>query len=66
MNNFVDLRKYMEDISGVCAREHWDKDWSNGGVYMHLEVSEFIEALRGKGGDPIDELRCAVYCVGSG
>ena len=33
----------------------WTKDWIKGGCYIHLEASEFIEALRGKG-DPIDEL----------
>ena len=33
------------------------------GVYMHLEVSEFIEALRGKGGDPLDELGDVLFTV---
>lgn len=31
-----------------CRRREWKRDWANGGVYLHLEVSEFIEALRGK------------------
>ena len=63
MSDFVDLRKYMEEVSTVCEREHWNKDWSNGGVYMHLEVSEFIEAIRGKGGDPLDELGDVLFTV---
>ncbi len=31
-----------------CRRREWKRDWVHGGVYLHLEVSEFIEALRGK------------------
>lgn len=27
--------------------------WS--GIYLHLEASEFIESLRGKGGNPTNE-----------
>lgn len=38
-----------------CAREGWSRDWRHAGCYLHLEVSEFIEALRGKRGDPVDE-----------
>jgi NTP pyrophosphatase (non-canonical NTP hydrolase) len=30
---------------------------------MHLDVSEFIEALRGKGGDPVDELGDVLFTV---
>jgi NTP pyrophosphatase (non-canonical NTP hydrolase) len=33
----------------VCERFGWDRGWSAAGCYLHLEVSEFIEALRGKG-----------------
>lgn len=63
MDNFVDLRKYVADVNAVCEREHWSKDWSDGGVYMHLEVSEFIEAVRGKKGDPLDELGDVLFTV---
>lgn len=31
-----------------CRRRDWKRDWVSGGVYLHLEVSEFIESLRGK------------------
>jgi len=36
----------------VCEQQGWKRGWSNGGCYLHLEVSEFIEALRGKGDEP--------------
>lgn len=39
----------------VCRVKGWKRGWSNGGCYLHLEVSEFIEALRGKGVDPDPE-----------
>ena len=33
----------------ICRQKGWARNWSNGGCYLHLEVSEFIDALRGKG-----------------
>ena len=36
----------------VCKQQGWKRDWSLGGCYLHLEASEFIEALRGKGKEP--------------
>ncbi len=33
----------------VCREKGWKRDWQHGGGYLHLEVSEFVEALRGKG-----------------
>ena len=42
-------------IAKACKKRKWKKDWSNGGCYLHLEASEFIESLRGKGGSPEDE-----------
>ena len=46
---------HLADMSNrLCEKEGWDRGWSNGGCYLHLEVSEFIEALRGKG-DPVEE-----------
>jgi NTP pyrophosphatase (non-canonical NTP hydrolase) len=44
--------KLSDKIAQVCALKKWDKDWLKGGCYIHLEVSEFIESLRGKGNDP--------------
>ena len=57
-----DLRLYTKFIRGVCALRKWKKDWSHGGCYTHLELSEFIEALRGKG-DPIEELGDVLFTL---
>lgn len=32
-----------------CQRNGWSRDWREAGCYLHLEASEFTEALRGKG-----------------
>ena len=54
MNNLYDLKKYAHLANELCIRKNWGRGWTEGGCYLHLEVSEFIEALRGKG-DPADE-----------
>lgn len=43
------LEEIADKAQAVCAKFGWCRDWSHGGCYLHLEVSEFIEALRGKG-----------------
>ena len=58
----LNLQQYLEFIRDVCKRHNWKKDWSRGGCYTHLEVSEFIEAVRGKG-DPIDELGDVLFTI---
>ncbi len=32
-----------------CQRNGWSRNWREAGCYLHLEASEFTEALRGKG-----------------
>ena len=59
---FEDLKDYMEEVRKVCDIMNWKKDWSRGGCYIHLEVSEFIEALRGKG-NPTDELGDVLFTL---
>lgn len=54
--------EYLEFIRHICEVQGYKKDWSRGGCYMHLEVSEFIEALRGKG-DPEDELGDVLFTI---
>ena len=61
-DEFRDFKVYMEEIRCICEELGYEKDWSRGGCYMHLEVSEFIEALRGKG-DPIEELGDVLFTV---
>jgi NTP pyrophosphatase (non-canonical NTP hydrolase) len=46
MPNINDL---ADKSIAVCRLHEWERTWNNGGCYLHLEVSEFIEALRGKG-----------------
>lgn len=60
--DFKDFKIYMEEIKDICEKSGWKKDWSHGGCYIHLEVSEFIEALRGKG-DPTEELGDVLFTV---
>ena len=47
-----ELEEILKNINLKCETKGWDKDWVKGGCYIHLEVSEFIESLRGKGNDP--------------
>lgn len=58
----MNLRDYIKEIRSVCDAMEWKKDWSRGGCYAHLELSEFIEAVRGKG-DPVDELGDVLFTV---
>ncbi len=43
------LQSLSDRIGQVVKKRGWKKNWSSGGCYIHLEVSEFIESLRGKG-----------------
>lgn len=49
------VQNLIDRIGAACKKRNWKKDWSSGGCYIHLEVSEFIESLRGKGGEPVKE-----------
>lgn len=44
-----DLQLVADKLGKVVRERGWTKNWSSGGCYIHLEVSEFIESLRGKG-----------------
>lgn len=54
----------MKRTHDFCKRRKWKRDWTNGGVYLHLEASEFIEALRGKG-DPEEEAGDVLFVLTS-
>lgn len=43
------IEELYDRISTIREAKEWDKSALQGGCYIHLEVSEFIEALRGKG-----------------
>lgn len=49
------IESVADKAQAVCKMKNWSRGWSNGGCYLHLEVSEFIEALRGKGDERPDE-----------
>ena len=51
----MDLDRIADEFLRAAARNKWRRDWEGGGTYLYLEVSEFIEALRGKRGDPTKE-----------
>lgn len=62
-HNVDDIDKFAEEAYDFTVNEmSWKKDWSNGGCYIHLEASEFIESLRCKG-DPVDELGDLLMCI---
>ena len=42
-------------VLAMCKQREWSLHWTSRGAYLHLEVSELIEALRGKRGDPTAE-----------
>ena len=58
-----EVDKFAEEVYDFTVNKMgWKKDWSNGGCYIHLEASEFIEFLRCKG-DPVDELGDLLMCI---
>lgn len=51
------------ELKNICIKNNWGCDWEKGGVYLHLEVSEFIEALRGKKGNATDEAADVLFVL---
>lgn len=43
------IHDVMKKALQVCEHKGWERTWVKAGCYLHLEASEFIEALRGKG-----------------
>lgn len=48
----AELQELSDRIGAIVRERNWNKSWAGGGCYIHLEVSEFIESLRGKGDTP--------------
>jgi len=57
----MNVNDLIDRTGRACKTRGWSKDWAPGGCYLHLEVSEFIEALRGKG-DILDESADVMIC----
>ena len=54
--NIEILEKLTKRILEICKNRNWRLDPISRGGYLHLEASEFIESLRGKGkSDPAEE-----------
>lgn len=52
-----------EKALAVCTSKGWKRGWVEGGCYLHLEASEFVEALRGKGDSTPEEEAADVLFV---
>jgi NTP pyrophosphatase (non-canonical NTP hydrolase) len=58
------LQEIYRNSDQICRNRNWDKDWLRGGCYLHLECSEFIEALRGKGSSsPVEEAGDVIFAL---
>ena len=57
-----ELEKLADRCIQACNKNDWKRNWSNGGCYLHLEASEFIEALRGKG-EPYSEVADVLFVL---
>jgi len=60
---YVDLEKLSRVSLAKCLAEGWDRRWTHAGCYLHLEVSELIEAIRGKRGDPAAEASDVLFAL---
>ena len=59
--------KELNDLATRCSEvakeKGWKTDWTEGGSYLHLEASEFVESIRGKKGIPHKELADVMFVV---
>ena len=53
--NTIDYEALQARTLRACRQEGWARGWTSAGCCLHLEASEFIEACRGKHGDPVEE-----------
>lgn len=51
----IDYEALQARTLRACNQEGWPRGWESAGCCLHLESSEFIEACRGKHGDPVEE-----------
>lgn len=47
----------------VCTERGWGVGWKERGAVLHLEASEFIEAIRGKRGVPEEEAADVLFTL---
>ena len=51
----MSLSDIAKDALAKCKSRGWSRSWLHAGCYLHLEVSEFLESIRGKSGVPEQE-----------
>ena len=59
----TDMERMAVSFADKAVYRGWSRDWKHVGVYLHLEASEFIEALRGKGGNPVNEVADVMFVL---
>ena len=59
----INLKVIADKALGICNLRGWSRHWKESGVILHLEVSEFIEAVRGKRGDPEKEAADVLFVL---
>jgi NTP pyrophosphatase (non-canonical NTP hydrolase) len=60
----MSLEALADKATAVCEQKGWRRDWATGGCHLHLEVSEFIESLRGKGANtPTEEAADVLFVL---
>jgi NTP pyrophosphatase (non-canonical NTP hydrolase) len=57
------LVRLEEEARIVCSRMGWDRGWEEVGAYLHLEASEYIEAMREKRGDVNEEAADVLFVL---
>lgn len=57
------IKNFAERALAICKERGWSRDWKSA-MYLHLEASEFIEALRGKGDEsPVSEAADVLFVL---
>ena len=58
------LQQIYTNADIICQNRNWGKDWLHGGCYLHLEASELIESIRGKGtASPAEEAGDVLFAL---
>ena len=53
-----------KQVLDVCKKRGWDLHWTHRGSYLHLESSELIESIRGKGDStPLEEAADVLFVL---
>lgn len=53
--SYAELHVLTKRALALCEKNGWGLDWRDRGCYLHLESSELVEAMRGKGDSTVTE-----------